>query len=73
MLLILLFYQQDECFYYGNFDLGLTLLRQAADEDHLKAMDDIKIILYTEHFYFDYSFLVSINYTHNTLLLKLYY
>nr|KAJ0221340.1 hypothetical protein LSAT_V11C200065060 [Lactuca sativa] len=22
----------DECFYYDNFDLGLTLLRQAADE-----------------------------------------
>nr|KAJ0224372.1 hypothetical protein LSAT_V11C100027160 [Lactuca sativa] len=28
----------DECFYYGNFDLGLTLLRQAADEDHLEAI-----------------------------------
>nr|KAJ0188837.1 hypothetical protein LSAT_V11C900501680 [Lactuca sativa] len=28
----------DECFYYGNFDLGLTLLRQAANEDHLEAI-----------------------------------
>nr|KAJ0215895.1 hypothetical protein LSAT_V11C300106850 [Lactuca sativa] len=28
----------DECFYYGNFDLGMTLLRQAADEDHLEAI-----------------------------------
>ncbi|CAI9269108.1 unnamed protein product [Lactuca saligna] len=26
----------DECFYYDNFDLGLTLLRQAVDEDHLE-------------------------------------
>nr|KAJ0185255.1 hypothetical protein LSAT_V11C900483000 [Lactuca sativa] len=24
------------CFYYGHFDLGMTLLRQAADEDHLE-------------------------------------
>nr|KAJ0201776.1 hypothetical protein LSAT_V11C600300800 [Lactuca sativa] len=28
----------DECFYYGNFDLGLSLLRQAANEDHLQAI-----------------------------------
>nr|KAJ0215342.1 hypothetical protein LSAT_V11C300142270 [Lactuca sativa] len=28
----------DELFYYGNFDLGMTLLRQAADEDHLEAI-----------------------------------
>nr|KAJ0220819.1 hypothetical protein LSAT_V11C200054890 [Lactuca sativa] len=28
----------DECFYYGNFDLGLTLLRQSADEDHIEAI-----------------------------------
>nr|KAJ0191832.1 hypothetical protein LSAT_V11C800436930 [Lactuca sativa] len=28
----------DECFYYGNFDLGMTLLRQAADEVHLEAI-----------------------------------
>nr|KAJ0198917.1 hypothetical protein LSAT_V11C600327120 [Lactuca sativa] len=28
----------DECFYYGNFDLGLTLLRQEADEDYLEAI-----------------------------------
>nr|KAJ0221637.1 hypothetical protein LSAT_V11C200066310 [Lactuca sativa] len=28
----------DECFYYGNFDLEMTLLRQAADEDHLEAI-----------------------------------
>nr|KAJ0193533.1 hypothetical protein LSAT_V11C800441750 [Lactuca sativa] len=26
------------CFYYGNFDLGLTLLRKATDEDHLEAI-----------------------------------
>nr|KAJ0217875.1 hypothetical protein LSAT_V11C300151470 [Lactuca sativa] len=38
IILILLFCQQDECFYYGNFDLGLTLLRQAEDEDHLEAI-----------------------------------
>nr|KAJ0223936.1 hypothetical protein LSAT_V11C200062240 [Lactuca sativa] len=31
-------YLYDECFYYGNFDLELTLLRQAADEDHLEAI-----------------------------------
>nr|KAJ0218405.1 hypothetical protein LSAT_V11C300136950 [Lactuca sativa] len=37
-ILILLFCQQHECFYYGNFDLGLTLLRKAADEDHLEAI-----------------------------------
>nr|KAJ0207280.1 hypothetical protein LSAT_V11C500261090 [Lactuca sativa] len=29
---------RDECFYYGNFDLGLSLLRQAANEDHLEAI-----------------------------------
>ncbi|CAI9265874.1 unnamed protein product [Lactuca saligna] len=29
---------KDECFYYGNFDLGMTLLRQAVDEDHLEAI-----------------------------------
>nr|KAJ0196407.1 hypothetical protein LSAT_V11C700342590 [Lactuca sativa] len=28
----------DECFYYGNFDLGMTFLRQATDEDHLEAI-----------------------------------
>ncbi|CAI9277008.1 unnamed protein product [Lactuca saligna] len=28
----------DECFDYHNFDLGLTLLRQAAYEDHLEAI-----------------------------------
>nr|KAJ0191976.1 hypothetical protein LSAT_V11C800446410 [Lactuca sativa] len=28
----------DECFYYGNFDLGLSLLRQAVNEDHLEAV-----------------------------------
>nr|KAJ0213018.1 hypothetical protein LSAT_V11C400188180 [Lactuca sativa] len=28
----------DECFCYGNFDLGLTLLRKAAYEDHLEAI-----------------------------------
>ncbi|CAI9288967.1 unnamed protein product [Lactuca saligna] len=28
----------DECFYYDNFDLELTLLRQAADEDHHEAI-----------------------------------
>nr|KAJ0192835.1 hypothetical protein LSAT_V11C800411920 [Lactuca sativa] len=28
----------DECFYYGNFDLGLSFLRQAANEDHLEAI-----------------------------------
>nr|KAJ0211025.1 hypothetical protein LSAT_V11C400203230 [Lactuca sativa] len=27
-----------ECFYYDNFDLGMTLLRQAADENHLEAI-----------------------------------
>nr|KAJ0211040.1 hypothetical protein LSAT_V11C400176620 [Lactuca sativa] len=27
-----------ECFYYDNFDLGLTLLRQVAYEDHLEAI-----------------------------------
>nr|KAJ0197274.1 hypothetical protein LSAT_V11C700371360 [Lactuca sativa] len=26
------------CFYYDNFDLGLTLLRQGANEDHLEAI-----------------------------------
>nr|KAJ0207370.1 hypothetical protein LSAT_V11C500282160 [Lactuca sativa] len=26
------------CFYYVNFDLGMTLLRQAANEDHLEAI-----------------------------------
>nr|KAJ0214417.1 hypothetical protein LSAT_V11C400227040 [Lactuca sativa] len=31
-------FRKGMCFYYGNFDLGLTLLRQAADEDHLKAI-----------------------------------
>nr|KAJ0212822.1 hypothetical protein LSAT_V11C400191410 [Lactuca sativa] len=28
----------DEYFYNGNLDVGLTLLRQAADEDHLEAI-----------------------------------
>nr|KAJ0209986.1 hypothetical protein LSAT_V11C400206300 [Lactuca sativa] len=28
----------DECFYYDNFNLGLTLLRQVADEDHLEVI-----------------------------------
>nr|KAJ0227306.1 hypothetical protein LSAT_V11C100045670 [Lactuca sativa] len=28
----------DECFYYGNFDLRMTLLRQVADEDHFEAI-----------------------------------
>nr|KAJ0228459.1 hypothetical protein LSAT_V11C100049140 [Lactuca sativa] len=28
----------DECFYYGNFVLGLTSLRKVADEDHLEAI-----------------------------------
>nr|KAJ0202795.1 hypothetical protein LSAT_V11C500279350 [Lactuca sativa] len=28
----------DECFYYGNLDLGSSLLRQAANEDHLEAI-----------------------------------
>ncbi|CAI9302586.1 unnamed protein product [Lactuca saligna] len=28
----------EECFYYGHFDLGLSLLRQVANEDHLEAI-----------------------------------
>nr|KAJ0225743.1 hypothetical protein LSAT_V11C100038410 [Lactuca sativa] len=28
----------EECFYYVHFDLGLSLLRQAANEDHLEAI-----------------------------------
>nr|KAJ0221975.1 hypothetical protein LSAT_V11C200060100 [Lactuca sativa] len=28
----------DKCFYYDNYDLGLTLLRKATDEDHLEAI-----------------------------------
>nr|KAJ0219948.1 hypothetical protein LSAT_V11C200063560 [Lactuca sativa] len=31
-------FRQGICFYYDNFDLGMTLLRQAADEDHLEAI-----------------------------------
>nr|KAJ0212167.1 hypothetical protein LSAT_V11C400185170 [Lactuca sativa] len=34
----------DECFYYGNFDLGLTLLRNAANEDHLEAIYLLRMI-----------------------------
>nr|KAJ0226885.1 hypothetical protein LSAT_V11C100023430 [Lactuca sativa] len=34
----------DECFYYDNFDLGLTLLRQAADEDHLETIYFLRMI-----------------------------
>ncbi|CAI9293090.1 unnamed protein product [Lactuca saligna] len=37
-------YSKDECFYYGNSDLGLTLLRQAAHEDHLEAIYLLGII-----------------------------
>nr|KAJ0221772.1 hypothetical protein LSAT_V11C200073300 [Lactuca sativa] len=29
---------QDECFCNGNFDVGMTLLRQAANEDHFEAI-----------------------------------
>ncbi|CAI9278459.1 unnamed protein product [Lactuca saligna] len=28
----------DDCFYYDNFDFGMTLLRQATNEDHLEAI-----------------------------------
>nr|KAJ0215213.1 hypothetical protein LSAT_V11C300126980 [Lactuca sativa] len=28
----------EECFYYGHFDLGLSFLRHAANEDHLEAI-----------------------------------
>nr|KAJ0192333.1 hypothetical protein LSAT_V11C800438950 [Lactuca sativa] len=31
-------HHKDECFYYGNFDLGLSLLRQVANEDHLETI-----------------------------------
>nr|KAJ0222634.1 hypothetical protein LSAT_V11C200066370 [Lactuca sativa] len=34
----------DECFYYDNFDLGLTLLRKAAEEDHLEVIYLVGII-----------------------------
>ncbi|XP_023759352.1 uncharacterized protein LOC111907778 [Lactuca sativa] len=34
----------DECFCYGNFGLGLTLLRQVAYEDHLEAIYLLGII-----------------------------
>nr|KAJ0214570.1 hypothetical protein LSAT_V11C400168410 [Lactuca sativa] len=34
----------EECFYYGHFDLGLSLLKKAANKDHLEAIYLLRMI-----------------------------